>query len=241
MDLLTHFDSSRREFLRAGGLIAAATFTLRPATLLAQAIDPKPAKKKEEKLPPTEDLMREHGLLSRVLLIYDEAENRLTAGKAFPMDALAAAAGIVRRFVEDYHERNEEAYVFPRLNKPGGLPDLVRVLLDQHNAGRQLTGDITRLALAGTPKTDTDRAQIAYRLKAFNRMYRPHKAREDTVLFPALRDAMSEHELHQLGDTFEKQETQLFGEDGFEKVLDEVDALEKRLGLNDLAQYTPKG
>jgi len=33
---------------------------------------------------------------------------------------------------------------------------------------------------------------------------------------------------------------ELFGDEGFFKVIDQVAALEKRLGIYDLAQFTPK-
>jgi hypothetical protein len=42
------------------------------------------------------------------------------------------------------------------------------------------------------------------------------------------------------GEDFEKREDELFGEDGFEKVVDKVAAIEKRLGIYDLSQFTPK-
>ena len=70
-------------------------------------------------------------------------------------------------------------------------------------------------------------------------MYRPHAAREDTVLFPALHRIVSPHEYDALGEEFEQQEHRLFGEDGFEKVVDEVARLERQLGIEDLAQFTP--
>jgi len=39
---------------------------------------------------------------------------------------------------------------------------------------------------------------------------------------------------------YEKKEHQLFGEDGFEKMVDQVAGLEKGLGIYDLSQFTPK-
>jgi hypothetical protein len=59
------------------------------------------------------------------------------------------------------------------------------------------------------------------------------------VLFPALREIVSPHELGALGEDFERQEHQLFGEDGFERVVDDVADLERQLGILDLAQFTP--
>src|SRR5206468_4028932 len=50
----------------------------------------------------------------------------------------------------------------------------------------------------------------------------PHEAREDTVLFPAFRKIVSPHEFDSLGEDFEKKEDELFGEDGFEKMVEKV-------------------
>jgi hypothetical protein len=69
------------------------------------------------------------------------------------------------------------------------------------------------------------------------RMYEPHEAREDTVLFPAFRKIVSKHEYDALGEDFEKKENQLFHGD-VEKNVDAVAKLEKELGIYDLARFT---
>jgi len=89
-------------------------------------------------------------------------------------------------------------------------------------------------------KNETERAQLITSMQQFIRMYNPHEAREDTVLFPAFRNIVSPHEFDSLGEDFEKKEDQLFGEDGFEKVVDKVAGIEKRFGIYDLAQFTPR-
>ncbi len=71
-------------------------------------------------------------------------------------------------------------------------------------------------------------------------MYHRHEAREDTVLFPAFRKIVSQHEYDSLGEEFENNEHKLFGKDGFETMGDKVAAIEKSLGIYDLAQFTPK-
>jgi hypothetical protein len=76
--------------------------------------------------------------------------------------------------------------------------------------------------------------------RAFIRLYRPHKAREDTVLFPALHWLVTSKRLSDLGDDFEKEEDRLFGEGGFEKTVDQVAGIEKGLGIYDLSQFTPE-
>lgn len=82
--------------------------------------------------------------------------------------------------------------------------------------------------------------KLAADLKAFNRMYAQHEAREDTVLFPALHKIVSPHEYDSLGEQFEKIERQTFGGDSFDIYLDKVTTLEKQLGIHDLNQFTPQ-
>jgi len=107
---------NRRVFLRSGIIVGGAT--LAGATLLRGAENKKENEEKEIPVGPPEDLMREHGVLKRVLLIYGEALRRLDAKQDFPPDALANAAKIIRSFVEDYHEKLEENFLFPRFEKP---------------------------------------------------------------------------------------------------------------------------
>ena len=88
---------------------------------------------------PPEDLMREHGVLKRVLLIYREGLRRLQSDDQVLSQALNAGAGIVRQFIKDYHEHLEEQYVFPPLEKAGRLRDTTTVLRHQHQRGREVT------------------------------------------------------------------------------------------------------
>jgi hypothetical protein len=69
----------------------------------------------------TEDLMREHGVLRRTLIVYAELVPRLRSKpEAVDAGALAEAAALFRTFGEDYHERSlEEQYVFPEVGGAG--------------------------------------------------------------------------------------------------------------------------
>jgi hemerythrin-like domain-containing protein len=229
---------NRRVFLRSGILLGGAT--LAGAGLLHGAEKEKQSEGKEIEVGPPEDLMREHGVLKRVLLIYGEALRRLDTKQDFPPNALAGAAGIIRSFVEDYHEKLEEDFLFPRFEKANQLVDLVKVLRTQHQAGRRVTDVTVRFANLKSLKNESERAQLIASMQQFIRMYNPHEAREDTVLFPAFRKIVSPNEFDSLGEDFEKKEDELFGEDGFEKIVDKVAEIEKLFGIYDLAQFTPK-
>ena len=234
--------ATRRDFLRNTSIAGVALLAPAMSAALPQTPAPKDEKPKgDEGISPAEDLMREHGVLNRVLLIYDEHLRLLAAKRSFDGSILASAADIIRHFVEEYHEKLEEDLLFPRFRKANRHVTLVDILQAQHRAGRELTAKIKELSGVATFKyVSEDSEKLSDALRAFLRMYRPHEAREDTVLFPAFRTIVSAHEYDALGDDFEKKEDELFGDEGFFKVIDQVAALEKRLGIYDLAQFTPK-
>jgi hemerythrin-like domain-containing protein len=202
--------------------------------------DPQKKQEDEEEVSPPEDLMREHGVLKRVLLVYREAIRRLDAKQELPPEPIRDSAQIIRTFIEDYHEKLEEDFLFPRFEKAGRLTDLTSVLRAQHQAGRRVTDRIAQLATLQALKDHASAASLRELMHQFIRMYEPHEAREDTVLFSALREIVSKHEFGALGEDFEKKEHALFGEDGFEKIVARVASIEKTLGIYDLAQFTPK-
>jgi hemerythrin-like domain-containing protein len=228
---------TRRAFL-AGATTTAAGLVVPRATAAERegAAEEGAVEKDEEWVSPPEDLMREHGVLDRLLLIYEACSAKAVAGGSVG-EVLTGAAGLTRRFIEDYHEKLEEQHVFPRFENAGRLVELVTVLREQHAQGRRLTSEVERLAQASS---DADRKALTSAIAAFVRMYRPHAAREDTVLFPAFRDVVGSDEFHELGERFEDEEHERFGRAGFTGVVDEVAALERKLGIEDLKQFTPR-
>jgi len=97
------------------------------------------------------------------------------------------------------------------------------------------------IALAPMSRANPDeRRRLIASMQSFITMYRPHAAREDTDLFPKLKDVVSSNEYDAMAEEFEKKEHQLFGEDGFEKMAARVAQLEQRMGIHDLDQFTPR-
>jgi len=232
-DYESRAEQTRRQFVRALPLLGSVGMLGRATSLLAEQ-----KKEEEEEVSTNEDLMREHGILKRVLLAYDEIIRRIRSKQDFPPQAVIDGATIIRKFIEEYHEKLEEDHLFPRFRAAGKLVDLVETLLKQHQAGRRITDRV--VATAASLKTQDDRNRLATDLEAFNRMYAPHEAREDTVLFPELHKIVSPHEYEAMGEQFESIERKTFGGDGFDIYVDKVEALEKQLGIHDLNQFMPK-
>ncbi len=194
----------------------------------------------EEMVSPGEDLMREHGVLKRVLLIYEEIIQRLENDIDAPPELISDSARIIQSFIEDYHEKLEEDYLFPRFRNANRLVDLVDTLATQHQAGRRLTDGTLKYANPASLRDPSSRSKLIISMRQFIRMYNPHEAREDTVLFPALREIVSRNEYDALGEDFERLEHLRFGEEGFEVIVARVADFEKNLGIYELGQFTPK-
>jgi hemerythrin-like domain-containing protein len=218
----------------AGAIALSACDKPRP-----KAGEPGTSAEDEVPVTPPEDLMREHGVLKRVLLIYHEGISRLEAGDQLPARAVNAGAAIIRNFIEDYHEQLEEQHVFAKLEQAGKLTDVTAVLRTQHQRGRVLTDRVLAATSAATALDQAKREALVQDISAFIRMYEPHEAREDTVVFPTLRQVVPAKEFRDMADIFEDEEHRRFGQAGFEGVVDKVADIEKSLGINDLSQFTP--
>lgn len=227
------FRIRRREIVR---LLPAGALLLAPAASRAQG-----TRKEEKEVEAAEDLMREHGVLRRLLLAYSAAAARLRNGKAseVPPQALAKAASLFRTFGEDYHERTlEEKHVFPVLAQTKGeAARYPAILKAQHDRGRAITDYVASVARPGRIAS-ADHQPLAAALEGFVLMYRHHAAVEDTVVFAAWKAALPEERYKQISQQFEAIEHTMFGEDGFEDAVKRVSAIEQELGLSDLAAFT---
>jgi hemerythrin-like domain-containing protein len=223
----------RREFLKKGAIIGTLT------GIAALGLVARCSKGDDEEISPAEDLMREHGVLNRIMLVYDTCQSRLISNEQFPMEALNNAAQLIKTFIEEYHEKLEEDFLFPRFINAKQLVALVQLLYIQHSTGRKITDQVLQLTNPKWATNAEDTQKLIVLMNDFNRMYRPHEAREDTVLFPALRKIVSKKEYYALGEDFEKKEHELFGKDGFEAIVAQVEGIEKQLGIFDLSPFTP--
>lgn len=183
--------------------------------------------------------MRERVVLDRLLLLYEAAIRKFPSNEEFDPALVTQSAEIIRDFINNYHEKLEEDYVFPRFKQAGQMVRLVDTLLRQHEAGRLVTQTILRLAPSSRRETD-DRRQLVSAMRAFISMYRPHAAREDTDLFPKLNNLVPSNEYDAMAEEFEEKEHQLFGDDGFDRMAALVAQLEQQFGIHDLDQFTPR-
>ena len=241
---------TRRGFLTmagAGVLLAACRKETRvelepaaaPLPSVSAAADAAKAADTGEEVTATEDLMREHGVIRRILVVYRLSAAHLRAKPAsVPLDALQRAAKLMHSFGQEYHEKQlEEVHLFPAVKKAGGAgAGEIDTLLTQHQRGREITDYI----LANSQKTLVSGAEsLARTLEAFALMYEEHAAREDTVVFPAWKKALSPKQLDEMGDLFEEIEHKTFGKDGFDDAVEQISAIERAMGVDNAALTAP--
>lgn len=241
--------ADRRDFLRLTtavgmGLLVSGCRSENKGIAPEQSGKPASPKKdageKGEEVTATEDLMREHGILRRALLVYSEAAVKLRSNPAaVAPEPLQKTAKLFRAFGEDYHEKKlEETYIFPAIKKAGGeAGSIADILVTQHQRGREITDyilSVTQGAKLGTANA----GQLAEAFDALVRMYRAHAAREDTIVFPAWKKTLSADQLDEMSEKFEDIEHDQFGEDGFETAVKQISEIESALGLADLALFT---
>ncbi len=256
----TNHITSRRNMIRGAGLAAGAAMVLGQTTWAAEtgnqrsrgtgATAGQAGQQQSVSTEPTpiEDLSREHALADRLLLVYEvgigmptgAATNaRLGAATGQPrMKELTAAAGMLRRVVEDYHVRLEEDYLFPLFQKANQMADMIAVLRQQHAAARSLTDAILKASSGAGDATSLD--ALRPHVLAYIHMLRPHTAHEETILYPQLRMIASADEINQLQQTFMENEKKQLGAGGFNGMVTKVAELERSLNIHNLAMFTPK-
>jgi hemerythrin-like domain-containing protein len=202
-------NTTRRRFIRTSTLVGASLLLAgcrrgEGTNSQTEARDESTGKADEnqigDEVTATEDLMREHGVLRRALLVYSAVALKLRSNASVVApDALAKTAKLFREFGEEYHEKKlEEAYIFPAVKKAGGeaatYPD---ILVVQHNRGREITDYIIDVA-QGAKLGASNAEPMAKALEAFVLMYRNHAAREDTIIFPAWKVTMTGKQLDEM-------------------------------------------
>lgn len=195
------------------------------------------ARREIKELDTVGDLMREHSLLRRALLVYRQTAIKLRQGSAIiDMNALNQTARLFRKFGEDYHEKElEETFVFPVIRKTNGrAAPLADVLQKQHEIGREITNYILSMTNSGTVSQTNE---LARAFEMLTTMYDNHAAREDTIVFQAWRRALTDKQFEEIGSKFEEIQCAQFGKNGFSDAEKQMSAIEEALGYGDLSQF----
>src|SRR5262249_58451511 len=100
-------ETPRRTFLARTSAAFIASSLAQPFSAVSAQKKPGKNEEQEEGVSTNEDLMREHGVLNRILLIYEEAMRRIQAKEKekVDVDVINKSASLIKRFIEEYHEK----------------------------------------------------------------------------------------------------------------------------------------
>lgn len=194
----------------------------------------------EIKHSPIEELMVEHSILRRALLIYEECIRRMNNFEEFDPDLLVETTNVLKVLIVYHHSLLEQEYIFPRFRQANKYVELCDILEDQH----EYSGKQEEIILKYSNKESINNIEhkniLINSLKKIIKVMRPHVNQEDTELFPEFKNIVSPEEFYALGQKFEDIEFQKWGEHGEKKMLDKIVNVEKELGIYDLDAFTPK-
>ena len=219
--------SRRRDFF--------TTATAVGATLVVGCTPDARAPATPARLTPNEDLMQEHGVLTRVIALWQHTDTQLREGQLASADALRRSITLVQELIQEHHERTEEAHVFPVLERAGRELALVRTLRDQHVLGRAATHESVEL-LSGA-LDPTSRLRVATLLEGLGRMMTAHVSREDTIVFPAFRSLLGAR-YADFGAEMEPDEEPEEVEHELAEAAEQLEELETALGVGDLRSWS---
>lgn len=194
----------------------------------------------EVRYSPIEDLMEEHSILRRALLIYEECIRRMTIGEDFDPDLLIEATNVIKVIIIYHHALLEHEYIFPRFREADKYVEMCDILTEQHGAADGQEQIILQHANRESIANPETREILINAMRKSIRVFRPHVNTEDTEMFPEFKTVVTAHEFYELGKKFKEIEYQKWGENGHRQMVDKIIHVEKALGINDLGSFTPK-
>ncbi len=221
---------SRRKFILLSG--AAGTY-------LAASGCSKNGNARVEIPTAVEIMERQHGILRRALFILDEVKGGMDARMELPPEIIQGTVDVLRRTLVECHQKIEDESIFPLFESAKKMNGLVGVLREQHAAGVQVIGIIGQFAADFSVKDIEKRRTMQNALHHFSRMYRAHSDREDTQIFPVLRQIVPPADFAKLNEAVQKQDLQILGPNGYDEAMSRLEGFENALGMGDLAAFTP--
>jgi len=175
----------------------------------------------------TLDLKQEHGKIKLMLRILEKICKKLDSGEAVEPEHLDMAIEFIRGFADKCHHGKEEDVLFPIMKgaKITGAEDLIRVLLIEHDMGREYVRAFAEAVNSYKSNDIEALAKISQNAMKYVRLLDPHIDNENSTLFPMADSSLSEAQQAEMTEGFLRIETEVIGVDRheeLEKMLDDL-------------------
>jgi hemerythrin-like domain-containing protein len=176
--------------------------------------------------PPTQVLKEEHELILQALDALEKKIVLIEGGEAPDAAYFQKAVEFLRTFADGCHHGKEENLLFKTMVNRGfplqGGP--IAVMLSEHEAGRAFIRGIAEGA-ANVGNDPEAARQIVENGRGYIGLLRAHIHKENNILFPMADNILSPEDQTELGEAFERFETEETGAGVHEAALKLLDAL----------------
>jgi len=162
-----------------------------------------------------DNLVEEHGSVRRIELICDYIVKNINTVSPH---IILRVTKLIRNFIQNHHEKSEEKTIFSKLID--NMPKIIIPLTIQHQYGKRLITNVLQ--------TPDNRRIVTSSLSQFTKIYNAHGTYEDTIVYPAFREAVKGQE-----DKYQEED------DDEKSVVDAIIANEEELGIS-IEKYTPE-
>jgi hemerythrin-like domain-containing protein len=215
-------------------------FTYRPGAFLDifAMMQPSWTSERSMNVSAPEALSREHAMLTRLLLAIDSVVNNALEDRKADVSPINSAANAIDAVVANHHMAFEEQNIYPRMEQVDYLSSMTETLEGQHDDARAVNKMVLDLTRSGKIRGQSELDELALLTKSFKDMITAHAAWEETIIFPAMYDLLSERDMSDINKKFMEAESKLLGNKGVVEIYRTIDSIEEAAGTHDLNMYT---
>lgn len=178
---------------------------------------------------PTDDLMDEHRVIERMLVILIKASNRLEEGKSVDSAFYVGAVDFLKNFADKCHHSKEEKLLFVKMMERGvsGEVGPIAVMMREHQDGRAHVKNLDKLSKEKMTKSTKDGLIKASR--AYADLLSKHIQKEDNILYPMANQILDDADQRELEKGFEEVEEKVMGPGVHERYHHMIEEWEEKL------------
>ena len=169
---------------------------------------------------PIDDLILEHARIKLMLRILEKVNEKIAGGEPASTEDLISGIMFLREFADRHHHLKEEGLLFPKIAK-NIIPEeigLINVLLKEHEEGRSYVRNMIE-SISKKEKSQSDFSEIFLdNSKKYIALLDQHINKENAVLFPQVRQSLSETQLEELKKRFKIMDRHIMASDRHEEL-----------------------
>ncbi|WP_230742715.1 hemerythrin domain-containing protein [Methanooceanicella nereidis] len=185
----------------------------------------------------TEELSREHAILTRLIIAMENVLTRLSSDMKTDLTPLNQSALIIKNIVIDHHMKFEEENIYPKFKYDKTLMEVADKLQAQHDMARETTKRMLELTKSKKIGNEKERDELIQSGIMMSDLIRVHIAWEESVLFTALQAALPKSSIEELDRKMLEDEAKFIGDEGLEKLFDDLSRIERAAGTHDISAF----